>query len=551
MAVGAAIGIFLGPKSEFLERDLYELKPGAKAILTVAPDSSAERLSISSILELEILETRTVEKGTQTLPRWVKVSFPFTRQMALLDRDETLRAKIGASKPGDTATAWLQIAHKELSDGRFVAFPQPVSSVGAKLIRFLSPIGVLFMRLIRMVIVPLVFASLVVGIASLGDVRRLGRLGSKTLATYMVTTALAVSIGLTVAHVVRPGEFVGEADVAALRAQFKADAGSRADQAAVAPSMVENLLNIVPENPVESMANGNMLQIIFFALLFGIALTMLKENRSRQVVNFIDTVQQAMILIIHMVMAVAPFGVAALLAEVVGNSGWSILASLMVYAGAVVLGLLLQAGIVYGLLVRFIARLNVKTFLRAARPAQLIAFSTSSSSATLPVTLECAEDNLGISKAVSSFVIPLGSTVNMDGTALYQGVAAVFIAQVFGVDLSLGAQLGIVFAATAASVGAAGVPGAGMITLAMVLTTAGIPIEGVALILGVDRILDMFRTSVNVTGDLAVTAAMAASEGEIMQPINTQEDRLNPNRGFESRLNPGNPVSPDQTETKS
>ncbi|HUH06053.1 MAG TPA: dicarboxylate/amino acid:cation symporter, partial [Kofleriaceae bacterium] len=244
----------------------------------------------------------------------------------------------------------------------------------------------------------------------------------------------------------------------------------------------------------------------------------------------------AMIIVIHIVMALAPFGVAALIAEVVGTSGLSVLKALVVYSLTVLVGLVLLATVVYGGLVTLFARFRWLDFMRAARPAQLIAFSTSSSSATLPITLECAEDNLGISKPVSSFVIPLGSTVNMDGTALYQGVAAIFIAQVFAVDLSLGEQLGIVLAATMASIGAAGVPGAGMITLAMVLTAAGIPTVGVALILGVDRLLDMFRTAVNVTGDLAVASVMAVSEGETLRTLSPDADAADPDRGFEGRL---------------
>jgi Na+/H+-dicarboxylate symporter len=272
---------------------------------------------------------------------------------------------------------------------------------------------------------------------------------------------------------------------------------------------------------------------------------MLKPERSRQVVDFFDTVQHAMIMIIHMVMAVAPYGVAALLAEVVGQSGVSLLLSLVIYALVVLLGLALHLGLVYGGLVTLVARMPLIQFLEAARPAQMIGFSTSSSSAALPVTMECAEENLGVSNAVSSFVIPLGSTVNMDGTALYQGVAAIFIAQVFQVDLSLGDQLSIVLAATAASIGAAGVPGAGMITLAMVLTAAGIPAVGVALILGVDRILDMFRTAVNVTGDLAVTAVMAVSEGETLRILTSDEDLRDHDRGFEGRLDrEPRPVAP-------
>ena len=231
-----------------------------------------------------------------------------------------------------------------------------------------------------------------------------------------------------------------------------------------------------------------------------------------------------MIVIIQWVMELAPYGVAALVAEVIGTSGVSVLTALLAYAGTVLLGLAIHAGIVYGGLVRFIGRIPWGSFMRAARPAQLIAFSTSSSSATLPVSMECAEKNIGVSKPVASFVLPLGSTVNMDGTALYQGVAAIFIAQVFQTDLSLGSQLSIVLAATMASIGAAGVPGAGMITLALVLTSTGIPTVGLALILGVDRILDMFRTAVNVTGDLAVTTVIATSEGEELQLNSSSSD---------------------------
>jgi Na+/H+-dicarboxylate symporter len=429
------------------------------------------------------------------------------------------------------------VGHKQLEGGHYIADHEPISSLGDTIISLVSPVGSLFMRLIKMVIAPLVFASLLVGIAGLGDVRKLGRMGSKTLALYLGTTAIAVTIGLTVAFIVKPGNFVGAEDRAALSARFESQAGAKVESAAQAPSAIDNVLSIVPENPIAALTDNNqMLQIIFFAIIFGIALTMLKEERSRQLVSFFDTVQHAMIIIIHMVMAVAPFGVAALLAEAIGNSGVSVLASLLVYSGAVILGLLIHATLVYGGLARFAARIPLRKFLVAIRPAQLLAFSTSSSSATLPVTLECAEENLGISEPVASFVLPMGSTVNMVGTALYQGVAAVFIAQVFGFDLTLGAQLGIVFAATAASIGAAGVPGAGMITLAMVLTTAGIPPEGLALILGVDRLLDMFRTAVNVTGDLAVTAVVAVTEGEKLLPLSSDDDNADSQRGFEGRL---------------
>ena len=286
--------------------------------------------------------------------------------------------------------------------------------------------------------------------------------------------------------------------------------------AAESPSTIDNLLNIVPSNPLEAMAEGNMLQVIFFAVMLGVALTLIEPIRSKEIIRILDTVQQAMIVIINMVLAVAPYGVAALLANVLGASGISVLSALLVYMLVVLLGMFLHVVLVYGGLLRFIAKIKWKEFLTAVKPAQLIAFSSSSSSATLPVSIECAEKNLKISNTVASFVLPLGSTVNMDGTALYQGVAAVFIAQVFGLDLSFSDQLIVVLTATMASVGAAGVPGAGIITLALVLAAIDIPVVGIALILGVDRLLDMFRTAMNVTGDLAVSSAIAVSEGETL-----------------------------------
>ncbi|MFC1610959.1 dicarboxylate/amino acid:cation symporter [Myxococcota bacterium] len=437
---------------------------------------------------------------------------------------------------GDRVEVWLRLESISLESGGFATQPEPISGLGDTIITWLSPIGRLFMRLIMMVIVPLVFASLLVGVASLGDVRRLGRLGGKTILVYLTTTAAAVTIGLVCARVINPGRFMDEASKARLQAEFQGAAGAKLDQAAETPNMIDQVLSIVPENPLQSLSSGNMLQIIFFALIFGVALTLLDDKHGRPVVVFFDRVQQAMVIVIHMIMVIAPFGVAALVAEVVGTSGLSVLASLVVYSLTVLLGLAIHASLVYGGLLKLVARVRILDFLRGARPAQLIAFSTSSSSAALPVTMECAEQNLGVSKPVSSFVLPLGSTVNMDGTALYQGVAAMFIAQVFQMELSLGAQIGIVLTATMASIGAAGVPAAGMVTLALVLTAAGIPPVGVALILGMDRLLDMFRTMINVTGDLTVTSVMAVMEGENLRPLTCEADAADSSRGFEHRL---------------
>ena len=521
MAVGALVGLLLGPNSLFLTRDIYAIRDASQIVFQQNPADASSRVQLPAgvPVQMRLLET-TFEQHPDLLgqkrevPVWAKVRFPFSQRLALADRSGYIRQQLGVISPSGQVEGWLQISRTPLEGGGFAFSPRPISRLGEQVITVLRPIGQLFMRLIKMVVVPLVFASLLVGVASLGDIRKLGRLGSRTLGLYLGTTAVAVSIGLVCAYVVQPGQFIDPADRTVLLAQFGAAAGDRMSAAAVSPSMVDTLLDIIPTNPLDSLTSGNMLQIIFFAIVLGVAITALGPEESANVVTLFEKLQNAMIVIIGWVMALAPYGVAALIAEVIGTSGISVLTALLVYGATVVLGLAIHGGIVYGGLVRLLSRLPWSAFMRAARPAQLIAFSTSSSSATLPVSIECAEKNIGVSNPVASFVLPLGSTVNMDGTALYQGVAAIFIAQVFQTDLSFGSQISIVLAATMASIGAAGVPGAGMITLALVLTSTGIPTVGLALILGVDRILDMFRTAVNVTGDLAITTVMAKSEGE-------------------------------------
>ncbi len=539
MAVGAVVGLTLGPKSPLLPQDTYVITDLGAFEFRQDPEDPGSKVTVPQGLSarLDILEIRRAARkdvlGAEfSLPRAVRVNVVLPDEAAFLGTGEV--EAIRQFDDGDNL--WLMVQTKPLLGGGFSVVPEPRSRIGDQIVSWLRPIGTLFMRLIKMVIIPLVFASLLVGVAGLGDVRKLGRLGGKTLGLYLATTATAVTIGLTVAHLISPGMFVSESDRIALMTQFESSAGAKVIAASKAPSTIDNILMIVPENPIASMAQGDMLSLMFFAIIFGIALTLVRGDGSTLVVRFFDTVQQAMIVVIHIVMAVAPFGVAALIADVVGNSGLSILKALVVYSAAVVLGLAILAGGLYAGLVMVFAKIGWVSFMRAGRPAQMIAFSTSSSSAALPVTLECAEQNLGVSNSVSSFVVPLGSTVNMDGTALYQGVAAVFIAQVFNIDLSFGTQVAMVLAATMASIGAAGVPGAGMITLAMVLITAGVPPVGVALILGVDRILDMFRSAVNVTGDLAVTAVVAASEGERLQILTPKQDVEHHNRGFEGRL---------------
>jgi Na+/H+-dicarboxylate symporter len=287
------------------------------------------------------------------------------------------------------------------------------------------------------------------------------------------------------------------------------------------PSVTDVLLDIIPTNPARAFVEAEMLQIIFFALVFGVVLTMLPREKSQPVLKFFDGVNEAMLKLVMIIMEIAPYGVFALIAAMIAEFGLGILSTLAKYSVVVVLGLIIHAGVTYPTLLKIFTRLPVRKFFGGIRPAQLIAFSSSSSSATLPVTIKCVEENIGVSKSVAGFVLPLGATINMDGTALYQGVAAVFIAQVFGMGLSITQQALVVLTATLASIGAAGVPGVGMITLALVLKTIGVPLEGIALILGVDRLLDMCRTVVNVTGDASCASVVAATEGEELS-INTR-----------------------------
>ena len=382
-------------------------------------------------------------------------------------------------------------------------------------------LGRLFILLIRMIVVPLVFSSLFVGTASLGNIRKLGRIGAKTVLYYLCTTAIAITIGLLLGNAIQPGSGLEESTKSELLESYSTEAAQKIEIASQRPSgadaIVETLIRIVPGNPIASLAEENMLQIIFFALLFGIAITLVPGNKGQPAIDFFEAVSEGMIQLVHIVMKFA------LIAAVVGKFGVDILFSLLKYALVVVAGLVLHMVFIYSGAVRLFGKIGPLEFFRGIRPAQLIAFSTSSSNATLPVTMECAEENLGVSEEVSSFVLPLGATINMDGTALYQGVAAIFIAQVYGLSLTVGDQITIVLMATLASIGAAGVPGIGIITLTMVLQTLGLPLEGIALILGVDRILDMCRTTVNITGDASAALVVAATEGELERPSREAE----------------------------
>jgi Na+/H+-dicarboxylate symporter len=388
-----------------------------------------------------------------------------------------------------------------------------------RLLVAIEPVGTAWIRLITMVVVPLVFASLIVGTASLGDITKLGRIGSKTVVYYLATTAVAVSIGLLLSNVVQPGSRMSPEALESLRATYMVQGASQVELAQDVPGLVDVLLNLIPRNPVEALAGGDMLPIIFFAIFLGAAISALPRERRDHIVGFFDGLNEACMVMIHWIMKLAPYAVFALIGAVIARFGLDVLGSLLIYVLVVIAGLLLHVLITYTSALKFLARRSPMEFFRSIRGVQLIAFSTSSSNATLPLTMETAEEELGIEKEVSSFVLPLGATINMDGTALYQAVATMFIAQVLIGDIALSAQFGIVLTATLASIGAAGVPSAGIIILVVVLkgvlAGSGIdPAAGIALILGVDRILDMCRTAVNVTGDLTAAAVIERSEYE-------------------------------------
>ncbi len=369
-------------------------------------------------------------------------------------------------------------------------------------IAVLKPFGDLFLRLIKFVIVPLVLASLVVGVASTGDIRKLSFMGGKTIAYYLITTVIAIIIGLGFGLMISPGTGV----------DISTEVSSSETKAP--PSVFDTFLNIIPTNPIQSLVEANILQIIFFAIFLGIGITLLGD-KGKGLYNFFDELANVMYKITGIVMKVAPLGVLGLIAPVVGNYGLAVLLPLLKLILAVAIACILHAAIVYSLAVKVFAKMNPLTFFKGIMPAAFVAFSTTSSSGTLPITMQNTQQNLGVSNRVSSFVLPLGATINMDGTAIYQGVSALFIAQFFGIELTIMQMIMIVITATLASIGTAGVPGAGLIMLAMVLNAVGLPLEGIALIAGIDRILDMFRTSINVVGDASAAVVVAASEGEL------------------------------------
>jgi proton glutamate symport protein len=395
-------------------------------------------------------------------------------------------------------------------------------SWGADFIKdWIKPFGKMFINALKLIAVPLILASLIKGVSDLKDISKLSKMGGRTIVTYIITTVIAVSIGLVVVNIVQPGKSISEETRTELLESYKEDAEKRQVAAAAQKETgpLQALQDLIPSNIVSAASdNGKMLQIIVFAIFFGMGLILIPADKAQPVKGFFDGFNEVILKLIDLIMLAAPFGVFALLASLVAESpSLDLFQALLWYAFSVVLGLAIMIGI-YALIVKLFAKKSPGFFFRGIAPAQLLAFSTSSSAATLPVTMERVEEYLGVEEEVASFVLPIGATINMDGTSLYQAVAAVFIAQAFGMDLSIGAQLGIVVTATLASIGSAAVPGAGMVMLVIVLGQAGIPEAGLALIFAIDRPLDMCRTTVNVTGDAAVSMLIAKSVGKLREP---------------------------------
>ena len=383
---------------------------------------------------------------------------------------------------------------------------------------YIKPFGTIFINLLKLIAVPLILASLIKGISDLKDISKLSKMGGRTIITYLITTLIAVTIGLILVNVIKPGKSISVDTRNELVEAYASDTQAKQKAAAKQQELgpLQALVDMVPSNIFLAASNNrNMLQVIFFALFFGIGMILLNEKKVAPVKNFFDSFNSIILKLIDLIMLSAPYGVFALLAALVVEApSLELFKALALYAITLLLGLAAMI-IIYVLIVQLLTKRKISFFVRGIAPAQLLAFSTSSSAATLPVTMECVEENLGVDKEVASFVLPIGATINMDGTSVYQGVAAVFIAQAFGLDLSLSAQLGIVFTATLASIGTAAVPSAGIVMLVIVLAQAGIPEAGLALIFAIDRPLDMCRTIVNVTGDAAVSMIVGKSIGKL------------------------------------
>ncbi len=398
---------------------------------------------------------------------------------------------------------------------------------------WIKPFGTIFINSLKLIAIPLIVASLIKGVSDLKDISKLSQMGGRTIGIYVMTTVVAVTLGLVIVNITQPGKLIEEKTRMELMDNFAGDAQARISQAEEQKDAgpLQALVDIVPDNIVgAATSNGNMLQVIFFVIFFGIGMILIPEDKSKPVKAFFDGLNEVILKLIDLIMLGAPYGVFALLAALIVESpSADIFIALLGYAASVLIGLGLLIFGFYPLLVKMFTKKNYGFFMKGISPAQLLAFSTSSSAATLPVTMERVEEHLGVDREVTSFVLPIGATINMDGTSLYQAVAAVFIAQAFNIDLTIGAQLGIIVTATLASIGSAAVPGAGMVMLVIVLGQAGIPEAGLALIFAVDRPLDMCRTVANVTGDATVSMLVAKSVDKLGEPhVKNWDDNYQP-----------------------
>lgn len=374
--------------------------------------------------------------------------------------------------------------------------------------------GQIFLRSLQLLVVPIVLVSLVCGTAGLGDIKKLGRIGGKTVGLYLMTTAVAISLALSIAWLISPG--IG----------FQLTTESEFE-AVSAPPLVETFINIIPRNPIEAMANGEMLQIIIFSILLGLAMT-LSGKPGERILSVFQDFNDVIMKLVSLVIRVSPIGVFCLIANVFSDQGLDAIAPLAKYFFTILFVLFVHLLLTYPLLLKLLAGLNPITFIRKFNEVMFFAFSTASSNATIPITLEAIENRLGVNKSVGSFTVPLGATINMDGTAIMQGVATIFVAQAYGIELGFGQYLTVILTATLASIGTAGVPGVGLIMLAMVFQQVGLPLEGIGIILAVDRLLDMVRTAVNVAGDGTISCIVATSEGQLDKKVfNKSEEQQN------------------------
>lgn len=433
--------------------------------------------------------------------------------------------------------AWYKKLHWQIIIGLILGLIWGLLSSSLGLVQFtndfIKPIGSIFVRMLELIAVPLVLASLVLGVASLSDIRKLSRIGGKTIAFYVGTTVVAITIGLIYVNVLKPGSALPPETRDQLTASYTQNVMERSEKAesVINRTPLQPIVDMVPRNFFQAASdNSQMLQVVFVAILIGIGLIQISKEKSQPLMSFFDSLNEVIMRVVDIIMKVAPYGVFALISgliiDLAGNDlnrAFDLLGALGWYMLAVILGLLTQLLITYQIIFKLFSKMKFRTFIRGFRPAMLLGFSTSSSNATLPVTMECVQKKLGVHEEVASFVLPVGATINMNGTSLYQAVAAVFIAQALSLDLSLADQITIVITATLAAVGAAGVPGAGIITLVIVLKAINVPVEGIALILGVDRILDMMRTVLNITGDAVTAVAVGSMEGQIDEVVYDQE----------------------------